>query len=159
MDFLHVLKLWRNSLLTVNTQISISFCPSAVVRDFAVLEDHCLAHNLQEQESKLLYNLYFFNIHECYCMESYDLVCWSCLLTLNESFKAFFLFLTVLLNSGTKSPNLASPFAAMWGFTPSPEITSICILLALVCENDPIENASLSSWGHNEGPRQNVDGC
>lgn len=26
----------------------------AVCRDFAVLEDHCLAHNLQEQESKCL---------------------------------------------------------------------------------------------------------
>lgn len=25
---------------------------SIVCRDFAVLEDHCLAHNLQEQESK-----------------------------------------------------------------------------------------------------------
>lgn len=111
--------------LTVNNQISISFCLSAVCRDFAVLEDHCLAHNLQEQESKSFHYLYFFNLNDRYYMDGYDLWSWSCLLSLNESFEAFMGFPILLRENATLiTVELAIfPFCCNVGFTPSPQIT------------------------------------
>lgn len=68
--------------------------------------------------------------------------------------------MSFIKHSGTKSPNLASPFAAMWGFTPSPEIASIvCILLALVCENDAIETPHWALEDTMKDLDKNVDGC